>query len=598
MSLKRAREYPTKQPFESTDDFAKRLRDTIQEEATDRIQDFDILQLGNVPWVDVREYGAKGDGITDDTAAINAAIDSLRVTQATVKSDQYTYHDCPSAGNVYFPPGHKFLITTPMLMETDHSDTGNRIFADAINLVGYGAEIIADSAFAGVSRYTDDTSTETVLAMLLCGVKSYGKYPAHLQGYNKIMGLIFNGSEVTGNLSAIHLDVVYHTQIKDCTFDTLHKCIDGRVIALPQISNCQAVYANSFYYTDNDSEALGWNSGNGLDSGGPVMDNINVHFSKNNTDSATYNDIGKIHLVNVGEELISNVKILGDNGKGIYKEYDATSKQHYRWGNWSNIQIAGMYYHAVHLKKTQQVNFSNCLFVWNQAQDFDNTDRPLVYLEDVKRINMDNFTIDQEISPTNYNPGQLLHLKGGGCHFSNFKAFGLPHDDDTYECIRVEDGATYAGDDNIFTNFEAGNLYYSSGNKFSVGVRVASGTNNNLFANATIKNCATSSVYLDDAPATNKAINIITDESVDVASAGTITLPDYGEYFNITGTTNITAMTVTWIGRRVVLKFVGILDFTDGNNLKLAGTFTTSADDCIALVSNGTNFYEEGRSAN
>jgi len=78
MTLSRKREYPTKQQFESTDDYAKRLRDAIQEEATDRIQDFDIWKLSNtsfleIPWTDIRAYGATGDGSTDDTDAFNDA---------------------------------------------------------------------------------------------------------------------------------------------------------------------------------------------------------------------------------------------------------------------------------------------------------------------------------------------------------------------------------------------------------------------------------------------------------------------------------------------------------------------------------------------
>ena len=593
MSIRRFSSMP--RPDDSKD-YLERLVRSIDDEAQDRLRDFDILRIQNVPWVDVRTYGAVGDGVTDDTDAINDAIESLQVTQSAVKSNQYTYHDCPSVGYVYFPPGHDFVISTPILVETDHSDTSNRVFSDAIHLVGYGARIIAKSTFAGASRYYDADNEETLTAMVIMGVKSYGKYSGHLQCYNKILGLTFDGSNVTADLSGINLDVVYHTQIQDCIFDNLHKCITGRVIHLPQISNCQAVYCNSFYYSNNNSEALGWNSNNGLDSGGPIISNVNCHFSKNNTDNATYNAIGKIHLVNVGEELVSNVKIMGDNGIGIYKEYDASSKQHYRWGNYSNIEIAGMYYYAVHLKHTTQVNFSNCLFVWNQVQGHDATDRPAVYLEDVKRINMSNFTIDQDVASKHC--AQLLLVTGGGCHFSNFKAFGQPHDDDTYECIRVADGANYAGDYNIFSNFEAGHLYYSSGNKYSLGARVASGTNYNQFIDAHITNCGTACVYLDDALTTNKAINITTDESIDVASASTITLPDYGDYFNITGTTNITSVNPSWIGRRVVLKFAAILTFTDGSNLKLAGNFATSADDTITLVGDGTSWYEESRSAN
>lgn len=90
----------------------------------------------------------------------------------------------------------------------------------------------------------------------------------------------------------------------------------------------------------------------------------------------------------------------------------------------------------------------------------------------------------------------------------------------------------------------------------------------------------------------------VNDLTLDVASQTTTTLPDEGEYFNITGTNNITSVTASWIGRRVSLKFVDILTFTDGNNLKLAGNLTTSADDTISLVCDGTNWYETGRSVN
>lgn len=85
-----------------------------------------------------------------------------------------------------------------------------------------------------------------------------------------------------------------------------------------------------------------------------------------------------------------------------------------------------------------------------------------------------------------------------------------------------------------------------------------------------------------------------------VASAATITLPQGAEIVNVTGTTTVTSVTAwaTDIGRQVVLKFAGILTFTDGSNLKLAGDFVTSADDTITLACDGTNWHEVARSAN
>ncbi len=73
-----------------------------------------------------------------------------------------------------------------------------------------------------------------------------------------------------------------------------------------------------------------------------------------------------------------------------------------------------------------------------------------------------------------------------------------------------------------------------------------------------------------------------------------------GTYFDITGTNNITSIAAadSIAGRIIVLQFDAILTFTDGNNLKLAGNFVTTADDTITLISDGTNWHEIARSAN
>jgi len=46
------------------------------------------------------------------------------------------------------------------------------------------------------------------------------------------------------------------------------------------------------------------------------------------------------------------------------------------------------------------------------------------------------------------------------------------------------------------------------------------------------------------------------------------------------------------------LEFTGSLSVFDSNNLKIAGTFTATADDYMVLFHRGGNYYELSRSAN
>jgi hypothetical protein len=85
-------------------------------------------------------------------------------------------------------------------------------------------------------------------------------------------------------------------------------------------------------------------------------------------------------------------------------------------------------------------------------------------------------------------------------------------------------------------------------------------------------------------------------KGADVAStAGTITLGDDGNYFDITGTAAITSITAKTAGTIVVLQFDSTASLVDGSNLKLAGNFTGAAESQIMLASDGTNWFEISR---
>ena len=94
-------------------------------------------------------------------------------------------------------------------------------------------------------------------------------------------------------------------------------------------------------------------------------------------------------------------------------------------------------------------------------------------------------------------------------------------------------------------------------------------------------------------------IGVLLGGGANVASATAMPVPT-GNVFHVTGTTNITSITSTNFiaGTVITLIFDGILTFTDGNNLKLAGNFVTTADDTITLVYDGTNWYEVARAVN
>ena len=94
---------------------------------------------------------------------------------------------------------------------------------------------------------------------------------------------------------------------------------------------------------------------------------------------------------------------------------------------------------------------------------------------------------------------------------------------------------------------------------------------------------------------------LVLTKGTDVVSvAGAITLPAQGNVFTITGANAITSITTdsTEAGKVVTLIFSATATLVDGSNLKLSAAAGGSADDTVILVSDGTNWYEIGRSAN
>lgn len=79
----------------------------------------------------------------------------------------------------------------------------------------------------------------------------------------------------------------------------------------------------------------------------------------------------------------------------------------------------------------------------------------------------------------------------------------------------------------------------------------------------------------------------------DIASASTIAIPNSGKYFVVTGTTTINAISDSWTGRTVFLKFSGSLTVTNSASIVIPGgaNIVTSAGDCLTATNESSGVW-------
>jgi len=170
--------------------------------------------------VSVKDFGAVGDATTNDTAAVQAAIDSLA-----------------SGGVVYFPPG-----TYRIARNIGTNDRwGIKIGSSGITLLGHGAKLrrfntdISTNALAYPLLFVGTTDSNVAAAVedtVIDGLDFIGENTRHSTA----------GSALTDNRYAIALKNTLNTVIQNCRFDA----IDSEAIFTQTPYNYD--YANSAYY--------------------------------------------------------------------------------------------------------------------------------------------------------------------------------------------------------------------------------------------------------------------------------------------------------------------------------------------------------------
>lgn len=118
-------------------------------------------------------------------------------------------------------------------------------------------------------------------------------------------------------------------------------------------------------------------------------------------------------------------------------------------------------------------------------------------------------------------------------------------------------------------------------------------TGNNVMGNTADISDAGGPTKLVSNNLTTATVTVVT-----IASASTLDLPETGDTFFVSGTTQIDNLSATAErpGRPVKLIFLGVLTVTDAGNKKLQGDFVTATDSVLTLVFDGTNWQETARS--
>jgi hypothetical protein len=262
--------------------------------------------LYNTMYNDVRAYGAVGDGVTDDTAAINAAI-----------------ADAGTGGTVFLPAG-TFLIGSPLVLQHKQVIRGagwattikakNAMNADMIkNSIGGSSGVTIDPAAKYISPTGNDTTgTGTASAPWRTLGKLYANLGAGGHGY-------IRGGTYLGNSGDVGINVtIGGTAVDPCIVEAYPgdsaPIFDGNFVSVGTKNFMVRFQNGASYHTIRGITVRNWawnpsRGGDGssifnMDATGfsqGAVNNITIEYCdlKNNVASPTQND----HVLYVGGAL-------------------------------------------------------------------------------------------------------------------------------------------------------------------------------------------------------------------------------------------------------------------------------------------------------
>lgn len=173
-------------------------------------------------FINVKDYGAKGDGSTDDTIAIQNAIDSVS-----------------SGGIIYFPIGTYMLNTVQFYPETSGIAHSIQVYSNQKLVFEKGAVLKRGAAAVTHMLFTHNENDTTGYL----GCENVEIIGAIVDG-----NVINNTESISGHLTAFNISHSNNVKIKDCIFKNCGN--DWHSI---EINSSRNVVVDGCYFSDNNN---------------------------------------------------------------------------------------------------------------------------------------------------------------------------------------------------------------------------------------------------------------------------------------------------------------------------------------------------------
>ena len=505
--------------------------------------------------VSVKDFGAVGDGVTDDTAAIQAAIDATSSSNQRLLVPSGTY--ISTTLNI---KTNTYLFGVGIIKRKD-SSTGFLLSASGVNdFVVRGIKLDANKTGATGASFA-------VFAQSSC-------YQFRFDGITVINGKS-NGIAIRSTADGAENT---HSYINDCTVDGC----DGYGI---EVQDCKNVTVSNNSVLNSGSHGI-------FIYGTTVSASDAITVESNFVDGSGRAGIIAPYILGTTNFGVTRIQVLnnkvtrsGENGIGIQTSSGVVSGNQ-SYTNGTTISHQGILVNGNYL--TIDGNSTSN----NTGVGIDVGDGQFISITD-------NVVFDNGIIGIEINSAESCVVDGNIVR-NNYTNTSSGVGANQRAGILIHKGAAFSGNSLDIT---VSNNDVKTGPDQEYGISLLTDTNRVSIVN----NSVTSSGNTED-------INILADNgsficrdnitsvASSIASAATVTVDHNLRFAIITGTTGITSIVTDTAkyerGRKLDLLFTGSLTVTDGSNLNLAGNLSATNGTMLSLVSENGDWYEVSRSVN